>query len=303
MSQPKFKINRDLYPFTSHFMSMKNGSKLHYLDEGEGDTTFLMLHGNPTWSFVYRKLVQGLSPAYRCIVPDYPGFGLSVAPPGFDFTAQSQYEVTAEFVESLMLKNVILVGQDWGGPIGFALAARYPDLIKGVVIGNTWAWPLQDEQRMRLFSTIMGGPVGRWMARTFNGVWRFFMLRGFRNHIPQEVMAMYAAPFRSKDSRRQTAVFPRELVQAVKLEQQAAQGLKQLRDKPALILWGTKDFGFKELHRRRFEAAFSNHHTILLDASHFWQDDQGETAVKEIKTWLIQVGKLVKSNENVIKLN
>lgn len=286
MAQQKFQIDRELYPFTSRFMAMEDGAQLHYIDEGAGEQTFLMLHGNPTWSFVYRKLVAGLSPDHRCVAPDYPGFGLSTAPAGFDFRAKSQYDVIEEFFQRLDLDNVILVMQDWGGPIGFALAARFPEHIKGVVIGNTWAWPLRDDRRFRRFSGIMGGPFGRWMARRFNGVWRFFMLRGFHHSISHEEMEMYAAPFATRDNRLQTSIFPRELVQAVELENQAAQGLANIHDKPALLLWGTEDFGFQEKERMRFEAALTEHQTVLLDASHFWQDEQGARAVEEIERWL-----------------
>ena len=280
-----FDVDRDLFAFTSRFMEMSNGAKVHYVDEGKGDVTFLMLHGNPTWSFLYRKLISGLASDHRCVALDYPGFGLSTAPAGFDFTAASHYKVVAEFVERLELEHVILVVQDWGGPIGFALASEHPNLVTCVVLGNTWAWPLRGDRRMEQFSAIMGGPVGRVMARTFNGVWRLFMMRGFRRKPARNVMAMYAAPFRTGD-RIQTSIFPRELIKAVELEQQAEHGLESLRDRPALLLWGTKDFAFKDTERRRFEDAFADPRTVLLDASHFWQEDQPDVAVHEIRQWL-----------------
>ena len=96
---------------------------------------------------------------------------------------------------------------------------------------------------------------------------------------------LLAAPFRTGD-RIQTSVFTRELVKAVELEQQAERGLESLRERPALLLWGTKDFAFNDTDRRRFEDAFVNHRTVLLDASHFWQEDQPDIAVHEIRQWL-----------------
>ncbi len=285
MNTPTFDVDRDLYPFKSRFMKLSNDARVHYVDEGKGEVTLLMLHGNPTWSFLYRNLISGLASDHRCVAIDYPGFGLSVAPVGFDFTAANHYKVVAELVGRLGLEHVVLVMQDWGGPIGFALAADHPDLVDGVVVGNTWAWPLRGERRMEVFSRIMGGPVGRVMARAFNGVWRFFMMRGFRRKPARNVMAMYAAPFRTGD-RIQTSIFPRELIKAVDLEQQAERGLESLRERPALLLWGIKDFAFKDTERSRFEDAFANHRTVLLDASHFWQEDQPDTAVHEIREWL-----------------
>lgn len=277
-------FDESLFPFESKFMEV-DGSTVHYVDEGKGDVTFLMLHGNPTWSFLYRKLINGLAPDHRCVALDYPGFGLSTAPAGFDFKAASHYQVVAEFVERLGLEHVILVVQDWGGPIGFALAPEHPNLVTGVVLGNTWAWPLRGDRRLERFSAIMGGPVGRVMARTFNGVWRAFMRRGFRHRPAPNVMAMYAGPFRTGD-RIQTSIFTRELIKAVELEQQAEHGLESLRDRPALLLWGTKDPAFKDTERHHFEEALPNHRTVLMDASHFWQEDQPDVAVHEIRQWL-----------------
>ncbi len=89
VNTPALEVDRDLYPFTSRFMELSNGAKVHYVDEGKGEVTFLMLHGNPTWSFLYHNLLTGLAPDHRCVTLDYPGFGLSTAPAGFDFTAAS----------------------------------------------------------------------------------------------------------------------------------------------------------------------------------------------------------------------
>ena len=100
-----FDVDRDLFPFTSRFMEMSNGAMVHYVDEGKGDVTFLMLHGNPTWSFLYRKLISGLTPDQRCVALDYPGFGLSTASAGFNFTAASHYKVVSEFVERLGVES------------------------------------------------------------------------------------------------------------------------------------------------------------------------------------------------------
>lgn len=281
----RFQVDRQLFPFESRYLRTSDGATVHYVDEGAGDLTLLMLHGNPTWSFLYRHLIAGLRDQVRCIALDYPGFGLSVASPGYDFSAARQHRIVAELVERLGLEHVVLVVQDWGGPIGLALAADRPDLVAGVIAGNTWAWPLAGDRRMSTFSWIMGGPIGRTMAARFNGVWRFFMRRGFRHRPPAEVMAMFEAPFREGD-RTPTAVFPRELVAAVELERRAERGLGAVRDVPALLLWAEHDFGFRSAERRRFEAALPRHRTVHLDASHFWQEDQPEIAVAEIRRWI-----------------
>lgn len=228
-----FQVDRQLFPFESRYLRTRDGATVHYVAEGAGDVTLLMLHGNPTWSFLYRHLIAGLRDQVRCIALDHPGFGLSVAPPGYDFSAARQHQVVAEVVERLGLDRVVLVVQDWGGPIGLALAADRPDLVAGIIAGNTWAWPLRGDRRMATFSRIMGGPIGRTRAVRFNGVWRFFMRRGFRQRPPAEVMAMFEAPFREGD-RTPTSVFPRELVAAEELERRAERGLAAVGDVPAL---------------------------------------------------------------------
>ncbi len=105
-----------------------------------------------------------------------------------------------------------MIGQDWGGTIGQNLAIGNPDNIKGIVLGNTWGWPLKGQIRFEIFSWINGAIIGRTMAYLFNGVWRFFMRFGFYNKISKEAMHMYAVPFKKRSKRKQTSIFPRELV-------------------------------------------------------------------------------------------
>ena len=173
----KFKVNKNLFPFKSNFIEVKKGVDVHYVDEGNGPV-ILMLHGNPTWSFLYRKMITALKIDFRLIAPDYPGFGLSPTPQNYDFLPSTQSEIIELFIQKLDLKDIIIVMQDWGGPIGLNFAAKYPHLIKGMVMGNTWAWPLK-RIGQKIFSFIMGGTLGRWMARSFNGVWHVFMKKGF----------------------------------------------------------------------------------------------------------------------------
>jgi haloalkane dehalogenase len=126
------ELGSDLYPFASHFEDI-NGSRVHYLDEGAGPP-LILLHGNPTWSFLYRDVIAGLRDRYRCVAIDYPGFGLSHAPPGYGYTPA---EHAVALIVRLDLRGATLMVQDWGGPIGFAVATRHPDRFSAFVIGNT----------------------------------------------------------------------------------------------------------------------------------------------------------------------
>ena len=137
--QAKFKIDQALYPFKSNYIEVRKGIHIHYVDEGKGPV-ILMLHGNPTWSFLYRKMINELKDEFRVIAPDYPGFGLSTSPLNYDFLPSTHSQIIEEFVSLLNLKDIILVMQDWGGPIGLNIATDNPELIKGMVFGTkTWA--------------------------------------------------------------------------------------------------------------------------------------------------------------------
>src|SRR5271165_6586253 len=109
-------VDDQLFPFQSHFVEI-GGHTVHYVDEGSGPL-LLMLHGNPTWSFVYRQVITSLRDRFRCVAPDYPGFGLSVAAPGYGYLPEEHAEVLLAFIDRLDLSAATLVVQDWGGPIG-----------------------------------------------------------------------------------------------------------------------------------------------------------------------------------------
>jgi len=279
-----FVLDRARYPFQSQFMDLPDGSRLHYLDEGRGQT-LLLLHGNPTWSFLYRQLIHGLKDEYRLIVPDYPGFGLSTASRGFGFTAAEQAQVVGALVEKLDLQDALIMMQDWGGPIGFKVALQQPERFKGFVIGNTWAWPLE-RRRHKLFSMVMGGWPGQLGAWCCNGVVRAFMSRGVAGQLGAPELAMYLGPFSHPKSRSPTHIFPAQLREASDFLGDVYRKLPRLSDRPVLLLWGEKDFAFQQPERDRFESLFPHHDTVLLEgAGHFIQEDAPEAIVAAIRDW------------------
>jgi len=150
-----FRLIKMLYPFASRWVDLPSGARVHYVDEGRGPV-LLLLHGNPTWSFLYRDIIVGLKNQFPCIALDYPGFGLSSAPADFGFTASKQADVVAEFVRALDVTDYTIMMQDWGGPIGFSLAQQAPEKASGFIIVNTWAWPLE-RPGQKMFSRIWLG--------------------------------------------------------------------------------------------------------------------------------------------------
>jgi haloalkane dehalogenase len=118
----------ELYPFQHRFVDI-DGARIHYVDEGAGET-LLLLHGNPSWSFLYRKIIIGLRSDYRCVAPDFPGYGMSDAPDGYGFTPREHSLVLEHFVDRLGLHDLTLMVQDWGGPLGLGVAGRRPELLR-----------------------------------------------------------------------------------------------------------------------------------------------------------------------------
>lgn len=273
-----------LFPFESRYADV-GGARVHYVDEGSG-RPLLLLHGNPTWSFLYRELITGLRDRFRCIAPDHPGFGLSRAPAGYGFTAAEHAGVLEQLVLHLDLDGVTMMVQDWGGPTGFAVATRHPERFGAFVIGNTWAWPKSDPGT-QAFSRFLGGPIGRRLIERRNLFVEQVIPAGVRRRtLSEEVMEAYRGPFPTPASRRPTHIFPREILAARPFLADVERGLSVLRERPALIVWPTRDVAFRGRELRRWEQAFPDHHTVALDgAGHYIQEDAAQEIVAAIRQW------------------
>ena len=277
-------LDSSLLPFESRFLDL-DGTTVHYLDEGTGPP-LLLLHGNPTWSFGYREVIKGLRDRYRCIAPDHPGFGLSRAGPGYGYTPAEHAGVLERLVGQLDLQNVTMMAQDWGGPIGFAVATREPNRFSAFVIGNTWAWPKSDPGT-QVFSRLLGGPIGGYLIRRRNFFVETIIPGNVKRHkVGPEVMKAYRAPFPTAESRRPVHVFPREILRSRPFLAEVEAGLGKLRDRPALLVWPTKDIAFREPERKRWEELFPNHRTVMLEgAGHYILEDAPEEIVGAIRAW------------------
>ncbi len=284
MPRPSW-FDEELYPFASHFVDVA-GATVHYLDEGDGPV-LLMLHGNPTWSFLYRHLVAELADRFRCIALDYPGFGLSTAPAGYRHSIAEHASVVEGFMEALDLHDVTVMVQDWGGPIGFATAIRHPERFRGFVVGNTFGWVATGDKTMRRFSRIMGGAFGGFLVKRLNFFVRVGIPAGIkRKKLTKAEKAMYRGPFPTAASRVPLHVMPAEILEAEELLTEVERGLHTVADKPALIVWGDKDVAFKEPARRRWEATFPNHHTVILPgAGHYIQEDSPAEIAAAVAEW------------------
>jgi haloalkane dehalogenase len=275
-----------MFDVEHELVELPSGARVHYVDEGEGET-LLFLHGNPSWSFQWRDLIHGLRGSYRCVALDFPGFGLSQAPVGFGFTPREESRVLEEFVDRLGLRDVTLVMQDWGGPIGIGLAERRPELVRRVVLGSTWAWGTSTSEPRGKWSVVAGGPVGEFVQVNFNGIASCALKDSIVRELPPDVADVYVRPFRPLDRRGIAAFYPGQITAASDYFAEVEAGLTRLADKKALIFWALKDPGFPRADLARWESTFPNHKTIdLPNASHFFFEDTADQVIAEVRAFM-----------------
>ncbi len=272
-----------LYPFASRWLEVPEGD-LHYVDEGEG-RPILLMHGNPTWSFLNRKLIVALRRrGFRCIAVDLLGYGLSSMSAGEGLSAKRHGALVASLLSSLDLRELIVVGQDWGGPIGLSAACQVADRVRGVVLGQTFAFPV-DSFFMRLVARVLNSAWGqrqmlgeRFVRRVVKSL--------LRTSLSDAELGHYALPFPTPASRRPLLVLPRELRDAGPwLETLEAEVRQQLGTRKALLLHG--GFGERLLGAttNRFSTMFPNHVIEPLgNAGHYFQEDAPEWLADRIVT-------------------
>ncbi|MGB3482428.1 MAG: alpha/beta fold hydrolase [Mycobacterium sp.] len=283
-------VDDGLFPFQSRFIDI-DGHSVHYVDEGSGPT-LLLLHGNPTWSFLWRDVISALRDDFRCIAVDYPGFGLSTARPGYRYLPEEHAEVVTGFVDALGLSEVTLVGQDWGGVIGLAAAQRRPGVFDRLVLANTWAWPVNGVLHFEAFSRIAGGPAMRFLVRRLNLLVNAFIPTGHRRRTPTAAeMDHYRLALDTPQRRQACAVLPGRVLASKAFFAEVEAGLAGLADLPTLIVWGDADIAFRARERERLEATFPDHRTVIVEgAGTYVESDAPEEFVAAIRDWVAVPG-------------
>ena len=286
---------RKHFPFESRFARI-NGHRMHYVDEGEGDPV-LLLHGNPTWSFLYRKFIPRIVAAgYRAIAPDHIGFGLSDRPAReHDFSLENHIANLAEFIRGLGLTRLTVVCQDWGGPTGLACAVLNPAAFKALVVMNTWAWPEPTAFHSAVFPwRMMHAPVvGPYLFQRRN----ILVERGLylsvvhREQFLEEALPAYRFVMPDYDSRLLTRVFPRLIpLRSDDRSSATMHWLEQaLRNSkiPALIVWGKEEIVFPAECAQRFKTLLPHAKgPFWVTGSHFLQEDSPEEICNHILDFL-----------------
>jgi haloalkane dehalogenase len=275
------------YPFRENYLSLEQG-QMQYVDEGQGETV-VMVHGTPEWSFVYRKLIKGLRSDYRCIVPDFLGFGLSDKPAAYSYKPEEQAQCLEQFINMLDLKDITLVVHDFGGPIGLSYALKYPENIKRLIVMNTWMWSVKDDPFYALFSKLMQTPLGNLLYLHLNISPRVLMKQamGDKSKLTPHIHQQYLKVFPTLESRKSLLTYARALVGSSAWYESLWQQRDKISDIPTLFFWGMKDAAFKEKELHRLESIFTHYQTIRLDnVGHFVQEEAGDEIVPKIKEFL-----------------
>ncbi|MEU6035920.1 alpha/beta fold hydrolase [Actinomadura sp. NPDC047616] len=294
------------YPFTSHRFRHASGIHQHYLDEGDGPPV-LMVHGNPSWSYMWRRPVLALRDRFRCVVPDHIGMGLSDAPgeDRYTYTLASRVDDLDALVEHLITAHGApetgwtLIMHDWGGPIGMAWAARHPHRVARLVVCNTAAFPNPHGERFR---PTLRMPF--WLLRDTRAGERLFLRHnafarlatsppfGVRRPMPRAVRAAYLAPTSRPGTRRAIQRFVQDIPlrpgdRAWPLLHQTGRALPQFSGLPTLIGWGLRDPVLDKAilteWRRRFPEARTH---VYRDAGHYLLEDTDQRFLTELRHFL-----------------
>ena len=280
------------YPFASNFLEV-NGVRLHYLDEGNGPV-ILMLHGQPTWSYLYRKMIPPLvSAGYRCIVPDLMGFGLSDKPKGeAEYTLQRHVELVTGLVNWLEVKGITTVGQDWGGPIGLRYAIENQENVQALVILNTMVRPMAVPWYFKL---IFQRRYSGFLVRRLDLFRKMVFAKGlmFKTPLDPQAKTEYKMPHPNPASRAGVAAFPKMIPTSGRhLNHQYLAEIEQVLKRwniPVLVMFSDEDLAFKADEGRRIAEMVPNgRFTLVPGAGHYLQEDAGEEIAGEMAGFLDQ---------------
>jgi haloalkane dehalogenase len=291
------ETTRANYPFQSQYLMLDDAYRMHFVDEGpeQGDT-LVFLHSYPLWSFEYRALIAYYAAQnFRCVAMDYIGCGLSDKPAQRRYhTAQQHLDNFVAFMAARELRDVTLVMEDWGGPVGLGYALRHVENVKRLVIMNTWVFEDTYENRLN--------PLIRWATRPglgellFGSVNFTFLLgtqRWTARQLSSAVLSAYKAPFRDRRNRAALIQFPRMINTSPQhpstpLMREIEQGLAALRRVPTLLLWGENDPLLPADIARHWKRLLPRARgpVVIENARHYLTEDAPERLTRELDAFL-----------------
>lgn len=293
----QFKNLKD-FPFEPKYAEVPDGEggrlRIHYVDEGpRNGRPVLLMHGEPSWSFLYREMIPiFLGAGYRAVAPDLIGFGRSDKPAHrSDYTYNRHVEWMTAWLKQVDLKGVTLVCQDWGGLIGLRLLAAHPERFARVVTANT-GLPTGDFPLSEAFFQWRKFSVE---APEFNVA--AIMNMGTLSDLPEEILAAYNAPFPDETYKEGARIFP-SLV-PISPDDPAAQANRQAWEalsgfeKPFLTAFSDGDpitRGGEQIFQKRVPGAKDQPHAVIRGGGHFLQEDRGEEFARVVIDFMTKTG-------------
>jgi haloalkane dehalogenase len=281
------------FPFAPHYLDLEH-VRMHFVDVGAGEPVVL-LHGDPTWSYLYRSFIPRLAQRARCVVPDHMGMGKSGVPAEpFPYRLHHHVANLERLLLTLDLRGITLVLHDWGGPVGLGFAVRHPARIKRLVLMNTWgsaAWPGAPLPRLL---EIIRSPRGEAFVLAKNGYVKPALLgtTARPERLTDAVLDAYLAPFPTPDSRRALLCWSRDIPFGVDDPSYAEmerieRGLDQFSAVPVLLVWGMQDPVLPPTVLRTWQKTYPHAVTCEIEeASHFLQEDAPERVLTAIERLL-----------------
>ncbi|MCP4745078.1 MAG: alpha/beta fold hydrolase [Desulfobacteraceae bacterium] len=282
------------YPFRSHFHRIGN-LRYHYIDEGHGEP-LVMVHGNPTWSFYFRKLIKTFKKTHRVIAPDHIGCGLSDKPrDNYDFILQRRVDDFSELLRHLNLKRpVTLVLHDWGGMIGLAWALDNLNKVSRIILTNTSGFfpPGNKDIPWRLKVIRKPNPVMQWLVLRINLFARAALYMAPKKKLPGKIKKGLIAPYNCPGNRLSTLKFVQDIPLNANdpsgyIVNRVEQNLERIGKRPVLILWGGRDFVFDYDYFNQWRKKLPEAEThYFKNAGHYLFEDEPDNTTRLIKEFL-----------------
>ena len=277
------------YPFESHFLDL-DGASLHFVDEGpRGAEPLVFLHGNPTWSFLWREPIKAFRADHRCVAPDHIGCGFSDKPQDYPYRLERHVENLERLVDRLQLERLTLVVHDWGGAIGFSFAVRHPERVARLIVMNTAAFPGPCPLRIRICRTPFFGPMA---VRGLNAFARGAVLMASERGLDRETRRGFLEPYRTWSERVATLRFVQDIPLAPSHPswsrlQEIDRGLVRLGDKPMCVIWGERDWCFTPHFRREWQRRFPRARVHVVESAGHWvMEDARDDVIRWMREFL-----------------
>lgn len=288
---------RSIYPFTSRYFIRPDGLALHYVDEGQGPPV-VMVHGNPTWSFMYRGLISRLKNRFRCLAFDQMGMGLSSRPPDdrYSYRLADRIADLEHLVEHWRPNQPLhLIVHDWGGPVGLGWAVRNPGRVASITVLNSSAFTAQGpEGRLpwRLKAVYYTGPLAEPLVMGANLFLRGAVATGSVSRLPEPVRRGYLAPYQSRADRLAILRFVQDIPLGPSHPSYAClagieKGLAAFSNRPASLIWGLKDAVFTADFLTHWQRIWPQAQALALARGGHWAlEDEPDLILERLETFL-----------------